>query len=125
MTCSASFGVSLTDTSLYILSVVMRCSTEGCTGKLQVGEGAVEKMLTAQQLFAASRGFGTPDEKDCSVARLTGALVGRRIVGLEVEETGRRNRPVIKSFLLEGGLRAHFGSSASGALIYKLTETKV
>jgi hypothetical protein len=123
-TCSASFGVSNTDAHLHLLGVVMRCPTEECAGRLQLEGGEAAQVVTAQQLFAAARGFGTPEEKECSTEKLQNALVGRRIVGIEVVETGRKNRPVVKSIVLDDGVRAHFGSSSAGALIYKLTEGK-
>jgi hypothetical protein len=123
-TCSVSFGVPSTDAHLDLLGVVMRCSTEECPGRLQLGEGEPAQVVTAQQLFAAVRGFGTPEEKDCSTERLQRALVGRKIVAVEVTETGRKNRPVIKSIVLDDGVKAHFGSGSAGALIYKLTEGK-
>lgn len=123
-TCQLSYAVDRSDADLHVLTVKMTCPTDECAGTMELVVGQAPhrfSTISAKDLFAASRGRGLPKEKRCSPEALGPILLGKKIVGMEMEKVGD-DRSVIDSLTVEGGKTIHFATSTRGATIYKVTE---
>ena len=123
--CSkCSFGCDLLpdDPRLDLLALAMTCPTEGCAGRLALTPEPTNNLMSAAALFGAVRGFGTPEEQECSAKKLVGAMRGARIADVVLEQsTTDQNRSWIRMIVLDNGRTLHLGASRQGALVYKVT----
>jgi hypothetical protein len=76
--------------------------------------------LSAPELLAALHGLGTPEEMKCNAATIS-ALFATKIQRVQGEVVRNTERYALDYIEFEGGARAYFGSSPSGAVIYRIT----
>lgn len=121
-TCAFGCDLLPDDPRLDLLGLAMSCPSEGCAGRLGLSPTPTGNLMSAASLFGAVRGFGTPEEQECSAKKLVGVLRGARIADVVLEQSGTdQNRSWIRTIVLDNGRTLHLGASRQGALIYKVT----
>lgn len=76
--------------------------------------------VSPEEAFVALSGLGLPGEQDCGAAAVREALLTKRVVGVNTHMIRNSHRCIIESIEFEDGLKMYLGSSAGGALVYRM-----
>lgn len=76
--------------------------------------------LSAQELFAALNGLGTPDEMICDASTVREVFT-RPIKKVHGNTVANTSRFLIEAIEFEDGTKIHLGASSHGALVYRIT----
>jgi len=77
--------------------------------------------LSPEEMLAAQMGLGTPDEMMCDAATVNDLLLHRRIKNVASYTVKGTTRCCLTVIELEDGVKLHFGSSAHGAVVYRIS----
>jgi len=86
-------------------------------------KGQVPTELTKQQFWAATHGFGLPDELVTEPEVVEAMLLAHRVKKVNLAKTVS-GHVVIYELGLDNGITLHFTASGAGAVIFKSTRTK-
>lgn len=108
------------------------CPRSGCKGTMTLTDVIESKVLpllevhdlTPQECFQALKGMGLPEEKQATIDVIVKCLEGKKIVSFEAEPVANSPRTVIRSILMEGGVRLYLGSSPQGATVYRIANSR-
>lgn len=84
---------------------------------------AAKHHLTKQEFWAASNGFGMPDEVVTELEFVEAMLLAHKIVSVKLRHSASK-RVIVDALILENGITLHFTASGDGAVIFKSTRTK-
>ena len=103
-----------------------RCPTISCEGMVKISASTNMKVkgatvLTAKQFYLAILGRGLPEETKCGPKIVKKSLLGSKIVDVHLETCADKNRSLLLSLTTEEGSVIHVGSSANGAVVYRIT----
>lgn len=125
--CPVVFLVLESDGSIHLLKETMNCPSFKCKGKISVKAitnikipGA--KPITALDLYQASMGIGTSEERKCSSKDVQKLLVGATVAKVSFGKSLDPSRSVINSITLENGKTIHLATSTQGPMVFKITE---
>ena len=102
------------------------CCGSKCEGmhERDVEDAVLHRMkvrdLSAEEMIAAQEGLGTPDEMLCTGASVRELLQKpiKKVHGFDLPGT---TRFCVDALELEDGTKIHFGSSPSGAVVYRIS----
>lgn len=123
-TCSCAFQVGgHHDEVQSLLSENMYpCVSSGCQGVMhKVGNvpmGTHMKEIPLTAFYRAIHGFGTPDGEAAQLEHFVRLLKTRKIVQVLAEKAGQPERVILKTIVLDNGVRLHFDASSKGACCY-------
>ena len=98
-----------------------------CEGILETEAepGALAKMkvrdLSAHEFFVALHGNGLPDEIQCDAATVQELFQTKRVKKLQAQDIRGTTRCVLEFVEFEDGTKVFLGSSAPGAVVYRIT----
>lgn len=78
--------------------------------------------VTPQEALAAMHGLGLPSERDCGPTAVETVLLSSAVKKVGVRPIRNSHRSIIDYLELEDGTRVHIGSSAYGAVVYKISK---
>ncbi len=78
--------------------------------------------VTPMEAFIALSGAGLPEEHDCGPTAVEQLFTMKKIKGMATRLIHGSNRCIIDVVEFEDGTKAHFGSSALGATIFRISK---
>lgn len=78
--------------------------------------------VSPAEAFAAFHGLGVPSEHECSPSALRDAFRNSPVKSLVSRPVRNSTRTVLEAILLEDGTKIYLGSSAEGAVVYRISK---
>lgn len=119
--CGIKYSVRANDSYLHLLPNRIKCwSALHCRYYLvRDDEKPAGPVVQAMDLYKVLCGLGKESERKCGPAELR-KLCGKKVVAMALETTSDKNRSIINSFTLEGGITVHLAPSTKGVTVYKV-----
>lgn len=107
------------------------CVTDGCTSKMEIMDSIAGDAfraldvhdVTPTEAFSALNGLGVPEEQDCGPTAVKVAFQ-KPIKNVATRLVKGTNRSVIDSVEFEDGSKLFLGSSAFGAIVYRISKKR-
>jgi hypothetical protein len=108
------------------------CWVDGCVSALDVVTHAdpatislaAQHSLTPAEMYHALLGFGLPEEQECGPLAVQAAFKASPVKQVSCKLLSGTQRSIVYYIEFEDGRRMHFGSSAAGALVYRISDRR-
>jgi hypothetical protein len=119
--CGLRFSVLGNDPDLHLLPKRFKCLSPKTCRYYMVRNDKLKQGPTVRglDLYKTHCGLGRPSERKCGKVELK-KLVGKKLIGMSLETTSDKDRSIINSFTLEGGITVHLAPSVRGVTVFKV-----